>query len=295
VTLVGLDNLQLIAKRPADFRARVNPMLNIGAMVEYPRGKGGIILCNLLFKDTEEVPVNATKKRSVLASMLRNLGSPFGGGKTVIAGVNIEYSPVLIDKHANQFRTDRGWFGDAAFTLADLPTGEQNLAGVKYDIFDFKTSPVPTCIMLGAPGIPNNPPAEVKGIPVGKKADALFFLHTARIDKKRTPQEIAAGKKFELFRYVIHYRDGKDEVVPIFSEIDIGDYKVKDAAPLPGAQLAWTKPYAGTGFNAAVYSKQWDNPRPDAEISSIDVAYGPDKRGVPAVLAITSGVATKSN
>jgi len=66
--------------------------------------------------DTEEVPVNATKKRSVLASMLRNLGSPFGGGKTVIAGANLDYSPVPIDKHANQFRTERGWFGDAAFT-----------------------------------------------------------------------------------------------------------------------------------------------------------------------------------
>ncbi len=292
VTLVGLDHLQLMAKRPADFHARVNPMLNIGAMVEYPRGKGGIILCNLLFKDNEEVPVNATKKRSVLASMLRNLGSPFGGGKTIIAGANLDYFPVPIDKQANQFRTDRGWFGDAAFTLADLPTGEQNLAGVKYDIFEFKTSPVPTCIMLGAPGIPNNPPAEVKGIPVGKKADALFFLHTARIDKKLTPKELAAGTKAEILRYVVHYKDGKEEIIPIFSQIDIGDYKVKEAAPLPGAQLAWTKPYAGTEFSAAVYSKQWTNPRPDVEISSIDMVNAPDKRGVPALLAITAGVAT---
>ena len=292
-TFLGLDNLQLMAKRPADFHARVKPMLNIGGMVEYPRGKGGIILCNLRFKDTEEVPANATKKRSVLASILRNLGSPFGGGKTVIAGANLDYSPVPVDKQANQFRTDRGWFGDTAFTLADLPTGEQNFAGVKYDVFEFKTSPVPTCVMLGGPGIPNNPPAEVKGIPIGKKADALFFLHTARIDQKMKPEEVAAGKKFEMFRYIVHYKDGKEEIVPIFSQVDIGDYKVKTASPLPGAQLAWTKPYAGTEFSAAVYSKQWNNPRPDMEISSIDMVYGPDKRGVPALLAITAGVAAK--
>jgi len=148
--------------------------------------------------------------------------------------------------------------------------------------------------MLGAPGIPNNPPAEVRGIPVGRMADALFFLHTARIDKKMPPREIAAGKNFEMFRYVVHHKDGRDEIVTIFGEADIGDYKVKDAAALPGAQLAWTKPYADTGFSAAVYSKQWDNPRPDVEISSIDVVYGPHKRGVPAVLAITSGVTAKT-
>ena len=51
-------------------------MLNVGGLVEYPCGPGGIVLANLLFKDTEEVPANALKKRSVLASILRNLGAP---------------------------------------------------------------------------------------------------------------------------------------------------------------------------------------------------------------------------
>ncbi|MEI6035814.1 MAG: sugar-binding domain-containing protein [Verrucomicrobiae bacterium] len=293
VTLVGLDNIQLFAKRPADFHERVKPMLNIGGIVEYPRGKGGIILCNLLFKDAEDVPVNVTKKRSVLASLLRNLGSPFGGGKTVIAGSNLDYSPVAIDKQANQFRTERGWFGDAAFTLGDLPTGEQTLAGVKYDIFEFKTSPVPTCIMLAGNALPNNPPGEVKGIPVGKKAHALFFLHTGRVEKRPKPEELKKGKKFEMFRYVVHYADGKEEIIPIFSDSDIGDYKTKSPVPLPGAQLAWTKPYAGTEFSAAVYSKQWDNPRPDVAIESIDMVYGPEKSGVPVLLGITAGRASK--
>lgn len=288
ITLVGLDNLQFFAKRPAGFHERVKPMLNIGGMVEYPQGKGGIILANLLFKETEEVPVNFNKKRTVLTTLLRNLGSPFGGGKTVIAGANLEYAVIPIDKQANQFRTDRGWFGDKAFTMADLPTDEQNLAGVKYNIFEFKTSPVPTCIMLGAPGIPNNPTTEVKGIPINTKADALFFLHTARIDQKMTREEIAAGTKFEMLRYVVHYKDGTEEIIPIYSESDIGDYKVKTATPLPGAQLAWTKPYAGTEFSAAVYSKQWTNPRPDVEMKSVDMVYGPAKRGVPALIAISA-------
>jgi hypothetical protein len=41
-----------------------------------------------------------------------------------------------------------------------------------------------------------------------------------------------------------------------------------------------------------VYAKQWNNPRSDVPIRSIDMAYGPDKCGVPAVLAVT--VATRA-
>ena len=104
--MVGCDNIWLFARRPADFRQRVQPLLNIGGLVEYPRGKGGILLCNLLFKDNEELPVNGIKKRSVLASLLRNLGAPFGGGRPIIAGASLAYAPVALDKHANQFRTE---------------------------------------------------------------------------------------------------------------------------------------------------------------------------------------------
>jgi hypothetical protein len=39
--------------------------------------------------------------------------------------------------------------------------------------------------------------------------------------------------------------------------------------------------------------KQWDNPRPDVEIKSIDVVYGPDRRGVPALLAVTAATAAR--
>ena len=41
--LIGIDNIYLKAQRPPDFAERVRPMLNIGGMVEYPRGAGGIV------------------------------------------------------------------------------------------------------------------------------------------------------------------------------------------------------------------------------------------------------------
>ncbi len=285
--VTGVDNIRLKAKRPPEFYRTVKPLLNVGGMMAYPQGPGGIVLCNLLFKEREEVPVNAVKKQTVLAALLRNLKAPFAG-KTIIAGANLKYEPVDISKQANQYRTERGWFGDKRFTFKDLPVGKHRLAGVLYDVYDFPTSPVPTVVMLGGRGVPNNPARAVRGIPVNRKADALFFLHTARLDARRNPQEIKERKQFELCRYVVHYADGEKIVVPIYAEIDIDHYVQKAPAALPGAQVAWTKPYPGTDLSAVAYSKQWNNPRPQVAIKSIDVVYGSQPRGVPALLAITA-------
>ena len=289
--VTGLDNIRLKAKRPADFTQKVRPMLNIGGLMEYPRGSGGILLCNLLFKESETVPLNAVKKRTILATVLRNLQAPFSGGQSVIVGTNLAFQPVDISKQANQYRDERGWFGDRNFTFKDLPTGRQTFAGVPFHIFAFATSPVPNAIMLGGDGIPNNPAQEVRGIPVGRKADALFFLHTARMDARRNDREIREKKRYEMLRYIVHYADGQSVTIPIYAETDIDDYRRKSPTPLPGAQIAWTRPYPGTDLNAVAYTKQWDNPRPDVVIQSIDMVYGSDRRGVPALLAITAATA----
>jgi beta-galactosidase len=291
--VTGLDNIRLFAKRPPEFYQRVRPMLNIGSMMEYPRGSGGIVLCNLLFKESEAVPVNALKKRQILKTLLLNLKAPFSGGRSVIVGTPLQFSPIDISKQANQYRDERGWFGDRSATFKDMPTGRQTFAGVPFDIFTFATSPVPTCIMLGGDGVPNSPAQEVRGIPVQRKADALFFLHTARMDVRRSEQEVRERKRFEMLRYVIHYADGQTAVVPIYAELDIDDYRQRTPTPLPGAQIGWTRPYAGTDLHAVAYLKQWDNPRPEVEIRSIDMVYGPDRRGIPALLAVTAATAAK--
>jgi beta-galactosidase len=288
--ILGCDNIALVAKRPADFRQRVRPMLNNGALVEYPQGRGGIVLCNLLLKDSEEVPANAIRKRTILATLLRNLKAPFAG-KTVIAGAGLVYQPIDLSKQVNQYRTERGWFGNPKFTFRDLPTGDQLFAGVKFHVFEFTTSPVPTAIMLGGRGVPNNPPERVTGIPVNRKADALFFLHTARVDQPRNDAERRANKPVEVAKYVVHYADGQVEEVPLLLEVDIDSYRRRQAHPLPGAQIGWTRPYEGTDESAVAYVKQWNNPRPDTVIASIDLVYGKDRRGVPVLLALTAATA----
>jgi beta-galactosidase len=293
--LIGIDNIYLKAQRPAGFYQKVKPMLNIGGMMHYPRGNGGMVLANLAFKDNEAVPLNAIKKRNILQSLLRNLKAPFGGA-SIVVGTNINYTPINFggfQSKLTQYRTSRGWFGDANRTFNALQQGDQNLAGVKFNIYDFATSPVPTAIMLGGEGIPNNPPQEVKDIPIGKKADALFFLHTARIDQRRSNEEVRDNKKFEMARYIVNYADGQSVTIPIYSEIDIEHYRQETPKAIPGAQTAWVSPYEGSNESAVAYMKQWNNPRPDVAIKSIDMTYGVDKRGVPVLLAITAATAGK--
>jgi beta-galactosidase len=85
--------------------------------------------------------------------------------------------------------------------------------------------------------------------------------------------------------------NGRTETVPIYSEINVDDYKQKTPLAIPGAQIAWTMPYTGTDQSAIAYSMQWNNPRPEVEIQSIDLVYGEQRRGVPALLAITAATA----
>ena len=142
--------------------------------------------------------------------------------------------------------------------------------------------------MLAGRGIPGQLPAEIHGIAVNRKADAIFFLQAARIDKRRSPAEIKAGRNRELARYAIHYADGEQVEIPVRSEVDVEDYHQKNPAIIPGAQIAWVKAYENSGFSAVAYSQQWSNPRPDVAITAIDILPGKDSCGVPAVLAITT-------
>jgi hypothetical protein len=289
---IGIDNIQLKVQRSPEWKATVKPMLNIGTMVQYLKGNGGVVLCNLNFQETEAVPLNQTKKRTILATLLRNLKAPFSGGRTVIAGANLVCTPIDIHTKATTYKDERGWFGDKQRTLKALPAGEHAFGGVKYNIYEMPTSPVPQVLMLGGNAVPGNLPTEIIGIPINTKADALFFLHTARLDRRMNERERAEKKRFELCRYVVHYADGQTADVPVFAEVDIENFSQRQPNTIPGAQLAWRGRIEGSDESSVVYAKQWNNPRPGVEIKSVDLVYGKDKdRGVPALIAITAATA----
>jgi beta-galactosidase len=290
--LLGIDNIWLKVARSPEWQATVKPMLNIGGMVQYVKGSGSVVLCNLNFKETEAVPANKTKKLTILATLLRNLNAPFSSGKTVIAGADLAYTPIDIHTKATTYKDERGWFGDKRRTLKALPPGEHVFAGVKFNVYEMPTSPVPQVLVLGGNGVPGNLPNEITGIPINTKADALFFLHTARLDRRMDDREREEKKRFELCRYVMHYADGQTAEVPIFCEIDIDHFLQQELKAIPGAQIAWSGKFEDSNESAVVFAKQWNNPRPGVEIKAVDLVYGKDRdRGVPALLAITAATA----
>ena len=287
--LVGIDNIRIRVTRPADFSRRVRPMLNIGAMVHYPMGRGGLILNNLLLQEKESVPVNAQKKQNIVSTILRNLGATFAGGRIVTAA-QMKFLPVPFNEQANAYLSKgHGTFPDA--DLSTLPVGEQKFAGVTYKINDFRTSPVPSCVMLHGPGVDGRLPAEAT-VKVGRKADALFFLQgwiPAQEWKSNDPNQPPPV----VFKYVVSYADGKTEDVPVEITLGIAPYTAASLANLKNAVVAWTgKAATPQAQSLAVYQLQWSNPRPEAEIKSVTLKRDPqvgENSGAPVWIGLTVG------
>jgi len=101
-------------------------------------------------------------------------------------------------------------------------------------------------------------------------------------------QERREKKLYELAKYIVHYADGQNVEIPLYEDIDIANYRQKTPLALPGAQIAWTRKFDTSDELAVAYGKQWNNPRPNVLIQSVDMVYGKDRRGVPALLAITA-------
>jgi beta-galactosidase len=223
--------------------------------------------------------------------VLRNLKAPFVAGRAVIVGAPRAFSPVDIHTKATTFKDEKGWFGDRVRTFAALPAGRGKYAGVEFDVYEMPTSPTPQVLMLRGDGAPGDLPERISDIPVNQKADALFFLHAAKLTKRMSAQERAERKSFVLFNYVVNYVDGRKIEIPIRAELDIEHYVQHAPAAIQGAQLGWTAPYDGGREHAAAYAKQWNNPRPDVAIASVDMVPVDPSRGAPVLLALTAAAA----
>jgi beta-galactosidase len=290
--VIGIDNWWIKVERSPEFYAKVKPLLNIGALVKYPQGQGGVLLCQVNVPEREQNPENGPKRRALVATLLRNLGAVFAGGRTIAAGAGLTYQAVPLNESCNLFLTkDRGWFDDEKHDLAAFPVGESRIAGVSYLVRDFKTSPLPCAIGLEGAKVKTTLPPAVTGIAIGSKADALFFLHTAKLLKDWQPPQQGDRTPPALWSYVIHYADGQQAIAPVRFGDGVANWVQKQPRGLKHAVVAWTAPLGDGDEQAVVWQMQWTNPRPDAAIASIDVAYDggkPSGYGVPVVLAITA-------
>ena len=299
--VIGIDNMWIGVKRSPEFLKTIHPLLNIGGLVRYNEGKGGILLNDLNILDHEANPINAEKKSTITKTLLKNLGTTFEGGATVVVGADIVYNPVELAPAVCTAYTKKdanpAWFSGGPGDLSAVPVGDQKFAGVAYKLPDFRTSPVPSAAMLKGPGsqAPND---TITGIAVKAKVEALFFLHTlnATGDAHNWKPQQNNPEPPVVFVYVVHYADGSSVEIPVQWKKGIGHWVDTKPIALPEAQVAWAEPFPGQKDQLAVlYSMQWNNPKPNVAIDSIDMKYGKDgaRWGCPALLALTGATVGK--
>jgi len=302
--LVGLDNVEFLRETPEAEKGRAVLLDNLGGLVSYPNGKGGILLNQVKLMDNDPNTQNPARKIRLVATLLQNMGAGAKASSVIIPGVNVTYAPVDLTRYANRFLKSRGngnpsevWFGSGQ-DMSHLRVGTQTLADVDFLVSDYANAPVPQVLMLGSKDAPDpikNLPREIKGIVLGKMADTLYFLQTAWVTNRvqeweRTDRNYKAP---EIVRYRVNYGDGTTVEIPVRLEENVDHWLQKTPKNLPGAALAWRVPSPNAEANAetpTLYAMTWTNPKPGVVITSVDMVSGLNgERAVPALLALTVG------
>ena len=149
----------------------------------------------------------------------------------------VGFHPVDLTAACNRSFTDEtpedgqgGWTDEGQNDMRNLPTGEWLINGVPFRILDPSANDGTSCIVLKGGMNPNATFPESVSVPIGKRLSKLHFLHTVTWGNRTGPG----------FRYVLHYRDGYTEEVPVEMRKNVADWWWQ--GDVPEAQVAWEGP-----------------------------------------------------
>jgi len=167
-------------------------------------------------------------------------------------------------------------------TLAAVPTGEQTFAGVKFRVGE-------KFVHLGSPLLTKEKPEKVEGIPVGRKAARLHFLHSTLFGKADPVIEDGAV----IAEYRVNYDDGTAATVRVKYGEDLRDWWYAKAAPAAGekVKVAWegeNEAAKARDNGIRLYLTTWKNPNPGKKVTTIDFARAGDTPASPFCVAITA-------
>lgn len=209
--------------------------------------------------------------------------------------IGAEFHPIDLGTFVNRSRTDtkandgRGWIDlGSGYDLSKLSAGTISAQGVPFEILEESKHDGRSVIMLRGEQKLTDLPDQTDNIPIGRKADAICFLHTAAyVDSPRGTSAWEYEVHYEGYGKMIYGSDVTEFIstAPVKVELDVDDWHSDD----PAIDPAWS---AGGGANstaANLYLLRWSNPRPDVPIESFMVR---SKRAaeVPILLAATVAV-----
>lgn len=271
---------------PADAQ-KANQLTFPCALLAVPVGKGTVVVNQLrLDEPIDDVAPTVTRLRSLL---LTNMGATFAAQEAgTLSRANrlkkYEFFPVSLAAHANRGLRDNkeagivGWTNQGENDMRSMPTGNQKFADVPFYIH----APKSVITLYSSSGLNRDLPKEVKDIPVNRRADTLFFLHS-----------LAYAGTPKPFIYRVNYKDGQSLEVPITQGCQAFDWwenptRFAENMAINGTVIGFT------GENplrkgVLVFLYEWPNPHPEKEIAGIDFArVNEEFNGVPVLVGITA-------
>jgi eukaryotic-like serine/threonine-protein kinase len=289
-TLATLD--QAIERRP-DYVAFVRA--EAGLLERMNRADDALSLFSKMIAQAEAKGEPATNvlnpallARSALLRRMNRLGeaqTDWLRASTVPAR-DAQTNPKLVDltPYYNGSLID-GWIPSGPFgtkadlSLAELPRGAQDFAGVRFDVRGLVQ--LAGNFLNKASGA--SFPKDVKGIRVSQKCRLLHFLHG-------TLGQVTNGTV--VGNYTVHYVGGQQQEVPITYGENVRDWGFDPTLgePTGHAVVAWTGKNAtarGEGIALRLYRFAWNNPMTDSTIESIDFA-SKNSTSSPFLIAISA-------
>jgi len=180
-----------------------------------------------------------------------------------------------------------GWLGlGPDLDLRGLPTGVQWIGEVPFSILDPSRNDGKSCAVVAPEQLKDRKhPQSMLEIPVGLRADALYFLHTCDVPEPRERDLYATQNPAVIAQYVVNYVDGKSVTVPLRYLANIHDWNGQRG---PAQAVGVWEEQSPTGVLISLGAVKWQNPRPDVTIRSVDFSAA---RGVTvrsALLGITA-------
>ena len=168
----------------------------------------------------------------------------------------------------------KGWTDQGPFTdMRNIPTGNQEVAGIPFDIIDPTINNGNTCITLKGGNL--DMPTGVNNIAVNCKVNSIAFLHTSGFGGGITPHAV----------YTINYADNTSVKYVAVGGKNIGDWwqPARKTEAIPGLIRK-----NGLGVNCGFYVARWENPFPEKTVKSFDFSVYEQGRAIPILAAATA-------
>lgn len=202
----------------------------------------------------------------------------------VVPGIRaVPWAFVDLQPNANSTLVGFEWWtgnpGDS--TLSRLPIGKE----AEFEGPDGRVRFLvgPKAIVLNGTNAPKWP-KEVKGIAVGGKAKAIYFLHATGWSFAGAPS----------YQFVLNYNDKTQSALDMITNENSRDWYhegqvLNDKNSVWGWQLKEGPPCG----HAGLITTKWNHPKPDKTIVTLDaISFG--TAAVPILVAVTLGEATLS-